>query len=210
MLTDLYVSGSSYIHHTAPHWKLGFVFTVCTALFFLQSWPFLIAISLLVGGLYYVARIPQRVVMTSLRPLWVVLVVLFCYQVYAAGVSFALYITIRLVVMVLVANLLTFTTLSSDLISSLENALGKIVSARSSEALGLAFSLTFRFIPKIHQIFKEVQEAQKARGLEGNWVALMVPLILRTLMSVDEMAQAISVRNIDVTHLINSEDSPHP
>ena len=60
--------------------------------------------------------------------------------------------------------------------------------------MSLAISLTLRFIPVLAQITRDVREAQRVRGLEGNIVALAIPLVVRTLRISDDIADAIEAR----------------
>ena len=71
--------------------------------------------------------------------------------------------------------------------------------ARSSieRRIALAISLSLRFIPLVRSVLDEVREAQRARGLERNLTALLVPLVVRTLKQADGTAQAIQARSFD-------------
>ncbi|WP_306420641.1 energy-coupling factor transporter transmembrane component T [Arthrobacter sp. JCM 19049] len=62
-------------------------------------------------------------------------------------------------------------------------------------ALGLA--LAIRFIPELKRIYLEVREAQHARGLGNNPLAVSVPLVIRALRVADETAEALDARGYD-------------
>ncbi|CFN71313.1 cobalt transport protein [Bordetella pertussis] len=51
-----------------------------------------------------------------------------------------------------------------------------------------------RFIPEIWRNYQEIREAQAARGLGAHPLALLVPLVVRTLKRAEEVAQAIDAR----------------
>ena len=59
----------------------------------------------------------------------------------------------------------------------------------------LALALCLRFIPEIWRNYEEIREAQAARGLGHHPLALLVPLIVRTLKRAEEVAQAIDARS---------------
>jgi|GEM_PF-839179 len=63
--------------------------------------------------------------------------------------------------------------------------------------VSLAVSLTLRFIPVVAQTVQDVREAQRARGIEKNMLALAVPVIVRTLKMADDVADAIDARSWD-------------
>ena len=61
--------------------------------------------------------------------------------------------------------------------------------------VSLAISMTLRFIPLLTQVAHEVREAQRARGLERNMLALAVPMLVRTLHTAEQVAEAIDARS---------------
>ncbi|MFF0989891.1 energy-coupling factor transporter transmembrane component T [Kocuria nitroreducens] len=63
--------------------------------------------------------------------------------------------------------------------------------------MSLALSMTIRFIPQIRTQYLEVREAQFARGLHHSPLAVLVPLLVRTLESAQEIAAALDARCYD-------------
>ncbi|MBB5750298.1 energy-coupling factor transporter transmembrane protein EcfT [Micrococcus sp. TA1] len=63
--------------------------------------------------------------------------------------------------------------------------------------MSLALSLTLRFIPHLRVQYLTVREAQFARGLHNSPVAILVPLLVRTLESAEEVAAALDARCYD-------------
>ncbi|MFP3340670.1 energy-coupling factor transporter transmembrane component T, partial [Micrococcus sp. SIMBA_131] len=63
-----------------------------------------------------------------------------------------------------------------------------------TESISLAISLTFRFIPVLTSVVREVREAQSARGLERSVFAIAIPSIIRTLRMSEEISDAIDAR----------------
>ncbi|MEM8540797.1 MAG: energy-coupling factor transporter transmembrane component T, partial [Pseudomonadota bacterium] len=194
------------VHTTPPLHKVLLLFVSCTSLFVWENWIVLGASACAVSLLFIVAKIPLEHMKSALKPALLLLFMIFILQVYLNSLETAAFGVLRFVVMILAASLLTLTTKTSDLISSVETGLGRFISPKASEAISLAFSLCFRFIPMVRQIFEEVREAQRARGHSGNWRALITPTIVRTLKSADEVSQAIAARSIDTSHLSNPKN----
>ncbi|WP_129559830.1 energy-coupling factor transporter transmembrane component T, partial [Bordetella pertussis] len=80
-----------------------------------------------------------------------------------------------------------------------------VVVLRVAALIGLAMAVTLttpvpalidalRFIPEIWRNYQEIREAQAARGLGAHPLALLVPLVVRTLKRAEEVAQAIDAR----------------
>jgi biotin transport system permease protein len=61
--------------------------------------------------------------------------------------------------------------------------------------IGLVISLALRFIPVLGERLTQIREAQRARGLERNILALAVPLLLHCLHMADAVADAIDARS---------------
>jgi len=105
-------------------------------------------------------------------------------------------VALRLVARVALALTVTFTTRSVDMLDECErvlqplDAMGWVDASRVS----LALSLCLRFIPEIHRSYLDIREAQAARGIRANPIALIVPLVVATLKRADVIAEAIDAR----------------
>jgi biotin transport system permease protein len=62
--------------------------------------------------------------------------------------------------------------------------------------ISLVISLALRFIPVLGERVTQIREAQRARGLERNILALAVPLLLHCLRMADAVADAIDARSV--------------
>lgn len=195
MLTSDYVPGDSIVHRARPLFKVGLLFMVCTWLFVQEGWPSLLIAAVVLAVLFAVARIPPPMIVAAIRPALWVLGVIFVAQLFLADWRFASFVVLRFAVMILAASLLTLTTRTSDLVEAIERALGRVLPPRSAEAISLALSLCLRFIPRVRNIFEEVKDAQRARGLGTSWRALVTPTIVRALKSADEISRAITARS---------------
>ena len=194
MLTDLYLARSTGLHRARPGLKILALAVFCTVLFLMPSWALLLGATGLVGLGYGVARIPPDVAWQALRPAIWVLVAIFAVQIYLADIWTGAFVSLRLVVMILAASLVTLTTRSSELIDGIQAALARVPGWVPARQIALALALALRFIPIVRQVLAEVTEAQAARGMDRNIRAIMVPLVVRLLKTADEMALAIDAR----------------
>lgn len=201
MLTELYCKGETWVHTIRPSIKLLSLFVLCSGLFIVESWASLAAACSAVACLYQQAKIPLNKIYLCIRPALWILAIIFAVQLFLAGPGLAAFVVLRFLVMIFAASLVTLTTPASHLVETIETGVGKVTSAPVAEAVALAFSLSFRFIPEVRRLFTEVREAQRARALQNDWRALITPTVIRTLKSADEIAHAINARNIDTRHL---------
>ena len=63
-------------------------------------------------------------------------------------------------------------------------------------------SMVIRFIPLMMKEAREILEAQRARGLDRSVVALLVPLLVKTLKMADNLSDAIDARGYDADTVV--------
>ncbi|MEG9884339.1 MAG: energy-coupling factor transporter transmembrane protein EcfT [Hyphomicrobiales bacterium] len=197
MLTDLYVFGDSIVHRSRPAIKLALLVMLCTALFVVEGWPSVIVAATLVIIGFALAGLAPRHAFASLRPALWILAAIFVVQAALSDMVFAGFVVARFIALILAAALVTLTTKTSELVDGMEAALEYAPGRFHKERIALAISLCLRFIPLVRSVLDEVRQAQEARGLERNLTALLVPLIVRTLKTADEVSQAIYSRSFD-------------
>jgi biotin transport system permease protein len=192
----LYRSGHSPIHRLAAGWKVLAVFGGGTLVLLIGHPVALATAGACVGLLYGVARIPWRVALAQARPAVPMLVVLWVAQWVTAGRAVATVVLLRLATLIMLATLVTLTTRVSDMSAVIVGALRPLrwIGLRT-DAVALAISLTLRFVPLLTQVVHEVREAQRARGLERNLLALAVPVVVRALHTAEQVADAIDARS---------------
>jgi biotin transport system permease protein len=65
------------------------------------------------------------------------------------------------------------------------------------DRVALVLALTIRCIPVISEIVVSVREAQIARGASRNPLALVVPVVIRTLRAAEALGEALTARGVD-------------
>lgn len=111
----------------------------------------------------------------------------------AAAVS-----ALRLLSLCLLAWAVSLSTTFAQMLALFERLLAPTRHLGANPAqMSLALSMTIRFIPQIRTQYLEVREAQFARGLHNSPVAVLVPLLVRTLESAQEIASALDARCYD-------------
>lgn len=171
---------------------------VSTGLLLFRSLPVVLGALVLTLGLYGLARPRWSEVRPLLRLAAFSLPPLFLVQGLLAGWMPALVGVLRLAVLLGLATLVSLTTRASDLVDTLERALRPLARFGVRPArLGLLFSLTLRFVPLLATWLGEVREAQRVRGLEHHPLALLVPLLVKTLRTADTLAEALDARGFD-------------
>lgn len=191
-----YQPGRTPIHRLAAAWKVLAVFLGGTLILLIDAPVALGGAGCCVGLLYGIARIGWRVAWAQVRPMLPVLAVLYAVQWLTTDATTAGIVILRLATVVLLATLVTLTTRVSDMVDALEQALRPLARLGiRTDKISLAISMTLRFIPLLTQVAHQVREAQRARGLERNLIALAVPVMVRALHTAEQVAEAIDARS---------------
>jgi biotin transport system permease protein len=189
------LSTGSILHRLPAGPKLAALAVAGTIAFLVEDWRWLAAALLAVLALHALARIPARKTLGPLRAAALVLGLVFLAQGLSGAWIAGLAATLRLAALILLASFVTLTTRQSDMTDALARGLRPLKAlGLDTAALALGLSLALRFIPLIAAEATLVREAQRARGLERNPLALFVPLIVRVLKMADDLGEAIDAR----------------
>ncbi|MBP9988029.1 MAG: energy-coupling factor transporter transmembrane protein EcfT, partial [Ruminococcus sp.] len=121
------------------------------------------------------------------------------------GIFTALFMAVRIICLVAVSSLLTYTTTPTMLTDALEKLLSplKLIKVPVS-TLAMMMTLALRFIPTLVDEIDRITNAQKARGADlddGNFiqrikalVPIIVPLFISSIRRAYELADAMDCR----------------
>ncbi|MBB1628529.1 energy-coupling factor transporter transmembrane protein EcfT [Achromobacter sp. UMC71] len=197
MIEPLYIPGDSPLHRLPAWFKLLALTAAGAGLFLLHDPRWLALVCLATVLLLRVAGASPAGVWRQVRGLvWVLLAVGLFTGVFQGWLA-ALTVLLRIAAMVGLALAVTLSTRTSDLISVCERALMPLqrIGLVDAGKVALALALALRFVPEIWRNFQEIREAQAARGLGANPIALIVPLVVLTLKRAQEVAEAIDARS---------------
>ncbi len=194
-MLDMYSPGTSVLHRLTPGPKIFALMGLGTALFLTESTYVVAGALMCVLALYRLAALSLRQVWNQIRPVLWLLILFFALQWWLSGPMLAAFVVLRLATLLLLAGLVTLTSRASDMIDAISHGLKFLRPIGVNPAkVGLAISLTLRFIPVLAQVTAEVREAQKVRGLERSVIALALPVAIRTLKMAEDISDAIDAR----------------
>jgi biotin transport system permease protein len=197
MLEPLYIQGDRWLHRVPAGVKLAALVFAGIALFFVHS-PWALGAALALAAALVVATgVGARAWWRQVRGLVWILVAIGVFTAVFQGWLQAVAVLLRIGALVGLAMAVTLSTRSSDLIAACERALMPLerLGWVNAGKVALAIALTLRFVPEIWRQYQEIREAQAARGLARHPLALLVPLIVRTLKRAEQVAQAIDARS---------------
>ncbi len=216
-----YFPGNTIIHRMDPRAKLLFTILYIVALFLAKS---LLAYGVLIVVLVLcvaVSRIRPSALFKGMKPiLFLVLITGLLNLLYTPGdpiwqwgflkitvegIRAAVYMILRIVMLICCTFLLTYTTSPIMLTDGLENLLGPLKKIKVPvHELSMMMSIALRFIPTLIEETDKIMSAQRARGADfdtGNLfqkaralVPLLVPLFVSSFRRADELAIAMECR----------------
>ena len=226
MLKDITIGqhypAQSLIHKLDSRVKLVATFIFMVSLFIINKfWPYsLVIISLL--GIIKLSKIPFRYILKGLKPLrWIILftfvinifflpgenpVLSFGFlKVTQEGISQAIFMAIRLTLLVLGTSMLTLTTSPMDLTDGIERLLSPFNKVGLPvHELAMMMTIALRFIPTLLDETDKIMKAQMSRGADfesknlidraKNLVPLLVPLFVSAFRRADELGTAMEAR----------------
>lgn len=198
MSLGLYIPRSSPIHALPASIKLLTLAIVSMVAFFIQDLGILTGLLGLTLLLSAIAQLPARAILAQLRPLLPVLMALFLVHGLLTSWSAGLGVMLRFVLLIWLAGLVTLTTRMIEMIDAIEQGLQPFarLGIRPGQ-VSMMLAIAIRFVPVLLDQAKEIQAAQQARGLERSPIALLVPLLIKTLRLADDLTDALDARGYE-------------
>lgn len=191
-------NSSGPLHRVPTTAKLLALLILSVLLFAATSALFLLALA---GCILAVALICSRAALAQWLMAWTLLftiAVVVTWTWASSGLEAASVVLLRLSALSLFATIVTATTTIGqfiDTITALARPLERIGLANARD-IGLAIGLVVRFIPEVQSRYVAIADAHRARGLKMRIATVVVPVIIGTILSADEIANAIDARSI--------------
>ncbi|MFC8038172.1 energy-coupling factor transporter transmembrane component T family protein [Paenarthrobacter sp. NPDC057355] len=192
-----YVAGNSLIHRT-PLWLKFLGVVACgTASFLIVDWAISLAAFAIMTALFLLSGAGTK---RLLRTLWMVapiLLVIGLFQWWQLGGPTAARIVLNILVCVVAASVLTATTSVQELLDgvvSLSKPFRRF--GADPERFALTIAVMLRSIPFIAGAFADVRDSARARGLERNPRALVLPVFITTVAYARQTGDALAARGL--------------
>ena len=226
MLKDItlgqFFPGTSVIHRMDPRTKLVMLIVYIVALFCAVSWVSYGIVFVFLALAITLSKIPVKSIVRGMKPLVVILVftgvlnlffttggeVLLSFGVVTIttdGLVRAIFMVVRILMLISGTFLLTYTTSPISLTDGLESLLGPLKAIRLPvHELSMMMCIALRFIPTLIEETDKIMSAQKARGADFETgsllqrvkalVPILVPLFISAFRRADELATAMECR----------------
>lgn len=217
-----YVPLDSFFHKLDPRCKICAMIAFLVAIFIDAGWIGYGILALIAIVSVLIAKLSFSFIIKALKPSFVMLIFLlivncltlrtgnvlfsiFGFGIYDQAIIQTLYITVRLLLMLIVTTLLTATTKPMDLTLGIEDLLSPLEKIKvPTHDIAMMISLALRFIPTLLNEADRIMKAQASRGVDlenGNIkekvqaiLSLIVPLFVSCFSRADELADAMEAR----------------
>jgi energy-coupling factor transport system permease protein len=214
--------GDSPLHRLDPRSKLVLTFALIVGVFLADSYPAYALFFAYVLGAARLSGIPLKLMLKGLKAVYFIIAltfvlnaffgagqtVLFHWQfltITREGLRTAVFMALRLMLLVLGTQLLTLTTSPIALTDGLERLMSPLARIGfPAHEMAMMMSIALRFIPTLLEEADKIMKAQTARGADfetGNLMArakamipLLVPLFVSAFRRADELALAMEAR----------------
>ena len=192
-----YVPGNSPIHRAPLALKFLLVFGCGLASFIIVDWRVSLAVLGGLTGLFLLTGAGPKRLWAAVRPLAAVLLVIGLFQWWQLGAPTGARIVLNILVCVVAASLLTATTPVQRLLDGVVKAATPFRRfGADPERFALTIGIMLRSIPYIAGTFADVRDSARARGLERNPRALILPVFITSVAFARQTGEALAARGL--------------
>ncbi len=222
ILLGRYVPGNSFLHMLDVRAKIIVMFLYILLIFLADNIIdyFILFLIIVIGIL--VSRINILFILKGIIPvLWVIIVTVVFHLfltkggeivfewdkiiIYSYGIEQAIFISLRILILMLVASLFTLTTTMLDSAIGIEKLMAPLKNFKVPiNEIAFMMSISFRFIPILFEETEKIINAQKARGAfikKGSIynrivdiTSLVIPIFINTFKKADYISIAMESR----------------
>ena len=225
MLRDItlgqYYPGESFIHKLDPRIKIIATLIFIASLFVMTDFISYIFTIAYLGSCILISRVPLKFMVKGMKMIVFIIMLTFVINMFMTrghvifqlgvltvtqeGLYTAIFMALRLFMLILGSSLLTLTTKPISLTDGIESLLNplKRIGVPAHE-LAMMMSIALRFIPTLLEETDKIMKAQMARGADfesGNLmkrakglIPILVPLFISAFRRADELAMAMEAR----------------
>ncbi|MGB4587950.1 MAG: energy-coupling factor transporter transmembrane component T [Clostridiaceae bacterium] len=220
-----YIPGDSFIHKLDPRTKIMISILFIVNLFLVKNFTGYVLVFAFIALMVAVAKLSPKFIYKGIKPVFVLiiftaflnmfvtkgteatlLVDVWIFKIYREGVYQALFMTFRLIFLIMGTSILTLTTSPIELTDGIESLLKpfKKIGVPAHE-LAMMMSIALRFIPTLMDETDKIMKAQMARGADfespniikkaKSLIPLLVPLFISSFRRAEELAMAMEARS---------------
>ncbi len=228
MLRDItfgqYYPSNSPVHKRDPRLKVVLMLLLVILLFVCNGFVSLGIFSLLTFTVLLVSRVPLKLYLKNIKA--IIPIILFTsllnifytkggtefplfwgISVWTDGINRAVFMALRIFLLILISSVLTYTTTPNDITDAIERLLSPlkfIGLGNAVHTMSMMMTIALRFVPTLIDETDKIMSAQKARGadMESGGIVqrikallpILIPLLISSVRRAYELAEAMECR----------------
>ena len=216
-----YFAGNSVIHRLDPRVKIIATLLFIIELFIVDNFIGFAIAAVCLGTVIAVSKVPFSFIVRGLKPIIIILLFTFTLNMFmidgrilwqwgflritAEGLRTAVFMAVRLILLIIGSSMLTLCTRPLSLTDGIERLLSpfKRIGVPAHE-IAMMMTIALRFIPTLLEETDKIMKAQQARGADfetGNLIQrakslipILVPLFVSAFRIAQELAMAMEAR----------------
>lgn len=216
-----YFPGDSFLYKMDPRAKIVLTLVYLVMIFVVHNYAGYLAVFLLLFVIIKSTDIPFKYILKGIKPIMVFVAFTAVLNLFMTGgdilwqwgflkitkqgINYAIFMVLRIVLLMMGTSMLTYTTSPIVLTDGIERLLSPFAKiGLPAHELAMMMTIALRFIPTLVEETDKIMKAQSARGADfesGNifaraksLVPLLVPLFISAFRRADELATAMECR----------------
>lgn len=216
-----YYQRESPVHRLDPRTKIIMTIVYIIGIFLVKSYAGFAFATLCLAVAIAVSRVPLSFILRGLKPIFFIILFTFFLNMFMYGGTVlvkigpftitdegfhtAVFMAIRLILLILGSSMLTLTTRPIQLTDGIERLLSPLKRfGVPSHELAMMMTIALRFIPTLLEETDKIMKAQQARGADfesgsifrraKNMIPILVPLFISAFRIAQDMALAMEAR----------------
>lgn len=225
MISDItigqYFPGNSPVHRMDARMKIILTLLLIVSIFLCKNIASLALVIICSFALVFIAKIPIKTVLKSIKPLTIIIILTAILNLFYGtgdplvqfgrlkitlnGIETAVFMAIRIITLVVISSLLTYTTSPTELTDALERLLKPLkVFKIDVHSIAMTMTIALRFIPTLVEEIEKIMAAQKSRGADMDsgglihrakaLIPVLIPLFVSSFRRANDLAYAMECR----------------
>lgn len=216
-----YFPGDSWVHRLDPRIKIIATLLFIVELFIVDNFIGFGIAAIALGAVILVSKVPASYILRGLKPIMIILIFTFALNIFmvdgrilwqwkflkitAEGLELAVFMAVRLVLLLMGSSMLTLCTRPLALTDGIERLLSPFKKiGLPAHDIAMMMTIALRFIPTLLEEADKIMKAQQARGADfesGNimkraksLIPILVPLFVSAFRIAQDLAMAMEAR----------------
>ncbi len=216
-----YYPTNSIINALDPRVKLLGTLVYIISLFIFRGWPGFVLASVFLVGIIYLSKIPFSYVARGIRGIYILCLITAIFNIFFStgtplvqmgmviitkeGIYNAIFMSLRLIYLVLGASIMTLSTTPAKLTDGIETGCRHLNRFKIPvHEVAMMMTIALRFIPILMEEADKIKKAQMARGADfetGNLIKkakamlpILVPLFVSAFRKANDLSVAMEAR----------------